>query len=121
MLRIENRSQSARSWPTYGQKNTSSERNDNGGLGTTGRSRRLAIGLPAGAAAARHGGEGGRERLRDLLRVAVGNADEDHVHDHQLGHPAGHRSVPESGLPGGGGEHGVRDLGERRFREVGYR
>ncbi len=44
--------------------------------------------------------------------ASLSHAEEDHVDDDELGHPAGHGPVAVAGLPGHGGQDGVASLPE---------
>ena len=54
-------------------------------------------------------------------QVLLGQRDEQAVDHGELGDPAGGGAGPEGGLAGRGDQHQVRDLGDRRPREVGHR
>jgi hypothetical protein len=65
--------------------------------------------------------EGSLERVHGARQVALGQRDEQAVHDRELGDPAGHGAGAEGGFARGGQQHEIRHLGDRGPGEVGDR
>lgn len=61
------------------------------------------------------------ESARHLLGSSLGHADEQHVDDNELRHPARHSAVAKACFSRDGGEHRIRVNRERRCREVRHR